>query len=54
MNTDQQDRIDILAEALQRIAQWSDAYPLDVFPEPDLEQARRLHALRRRGRRPYR
>lgn len=21
--------------ALQRIAQWSEAYPLDVFPEPD-------------------
>jgi hypothetical protein len=26
----------------QRIAQWSDAYPLDVFPEPNLEKARQL------------
>lgn len=26
-------------EALQRIAQWSDAYPLEVFPEPDFKKA---------------
>ena len=28
-----------LEEALQRIATWADAYPLSVFPEPDLERA---------------
>lgn len=25
-------------EALERIAQWADAYPLEVFPEPDLKR----------------
>lgn len=25
-----------LEEALQRIAQWADAYPLRAFPEPDM------------------
>ena len=29
-------------EALRRIVQWSDAYPLDVFPEPDFKRAREL------------
>lgn len=24
--------------ALQRIMQWAEAYPLDVFPEPDLKR----------------
>lgn len=28
--------------ALEKIAQWSEAYPLDVFPEPDLEKAQKL------------
>ena len=37
-------RIDELEEALWCIAQWSDAYPLDVVPEPDLEKARQLLA----------
>lgn len=36
------DEIDRLQEALWKIAQWSDAYPLDVFPEPDLKKARQL------------
>ncbi len=31
---------DDLLEALQRIAQWGDAYPLDIFPAPDWETAR--------------
>lgn len=31
----QEDRADSLEEALQRIVQWADAYPLEVFPEPD-------------------
>lgn len=29
------DREDRLEDALHRIASWSDAYPLPVFPEPD-------------------
>lgn len=28
--------------ALQRIVQWSEAYPLDIFPEPDLKKAAEL------------
>jgi hypothetical protein len=31
-------------EALARIVQWSEAYPLDIFPEPDLVKARALLA----------
>jgi hypothetical protein len=42
MTTSQQDRIDELEEALHRIVQWSEAYPLAVFPEPDLKKARAL------------
>lgn len=33
------DRIEQLADAMRLIQQWSEAYPLDVFPEPDLKQA---------------
>lgn len=29
-------------EALIRIEAWSEAYPLEVFPEPDLKKARAL------------
>jgi hypothetical protein len=36
---DIRDRCDRYEEALQRIVQWSEAYPLDVFPEPDLKRA---------------
>jgi hypothetical protein len=28
--------------ALERIVQWSEAYPLDVFPEPDLKKVREV------------
>ena len=31
-----------MQEALERIVQWSEAYPLDIFPEPDLAKARQL------------
>lgn len=31
-------RIERLEEALHRIVQWADAYPLDVFPEPDFKK----------------
>jgi len=34
-----QDHIDLLQEALQRILDWSNAYPIDVFPEPCWERA---------------
>jgi hypothetical protein len=33
---------DQLRAALYQIAQWSRAYPLSVFPEPDLARAREL------------
>ena len=36
-----------LEEALQRIAQWSDAYPLDVFPEPDEAYYKKAHEVLR-------
>jgi hypothetical protein len=36
------DEINRLEEALQRIVQWSEAYPLDIFPEPDWAKARQL------------
>jgi hypothetical protein len=36
------DRIDELEQALHKIDRWSKAYPLDVFPEPDIEKARSL------------
>jgi hypothetical protein len=35
-------RIEQLEDALHRIEQWSQSYPLDVFPEPDLKKARAL------------
>lgn len=44
MTVAQQERIDELTEALQRIVQWSEAYPVDIFPEPDLKKARELLA----------
>ena len=31
-----------MEDALQSIVQWSEAYPLEVFPEPDLKKARAL------------
>lgn len=36
------ERINDLEEALQKIVQWSEAYPNDIFPEPDWERARKL------------
>ena len=33
-----------LAQALERVESWTQAYPLDVFPEPDLKRARELLA----------
>ena len=34
--------IDGLEEALERIEQWADAYPLSVFPKPDFKKAHEL------------
>lgn len=44
MTTAMCERCEDLEEALQRIVQWSEAYPLDIFPEPDLKKARELLA----------
>jgi hypothetical protein len=33
------ERLERYEEALQRIVQWSEAYPLDIFPEPDWKRA---------------
>jgi hypothetical protein len=31
-----------LREALERVREWVDAYPIDIFPEPDWGKARGL------------
>lgn len=36
------EREEQLEEALHRIESWSRAYPLEVFPEPDMKKAREL------------
>lgn len=36
------EREERLEAALEEIEQWSHAYPLAVFPKPDLKKARRL------------
>jgi hypothetical protein len=41
-----QAEIERLEDALHRIEQWSRAYPLKVFPEPDFE---RVHELLKAG-----
>jgi hypothetical protein len=38
----QEEKLDKLEEALRRILQWSEAYPLEVFPEPDFKKAAEL------------
>lgn len=35
-------RIDKLEDALQKIKNWADAYPLDIFPEPDFKKAHKI------------
>ena len=35
-------RVEGLESALEEIAQWADAYPLAIFPEPDFEKAQEL------------
>ena len=41
-----EDKIARYEEALERIVQWADAYPTDIFPRPDLLKA---HALLKKG-----
>jgi len=36
---------DKMHDALQRIVQWSEAYPLKIFPEPDMMLARQALAV---------
>ena len=36
------ERIEKFEDALRRILQWSEAYPLAVFPEPDFAKAAKL------------
>jgi hypothetical protein len=38
------ERCERMTEALTRIVQWSEAYPKDIFPEPDMAYARALLA----------
>lgn len=39
-----EDRIDQLESALHHIVQWSEAYPIHIFPEPDWLKVRELLA----------
>ena len=39
------DRCEQLEDALQRIVQWADSYPLDIFHEPTAEECHRAHEL---------
>lgn len=39
-----EDQVSDLEDVLHRIIQWSEAYPLEIFPEPDLKKARELLA----------
>ncbi len=39
------ERVETLQDALREIEQWSRAYPLSVFPEPDLKRVAEVLAL---------
>lgn len=41
-NTELKAKLEAMENGLLDIARWSDAYPLDVFPEPDFVRARKL------------
>ena len=41
---DDRDRIEVLEKALRRIIDWSEACPLERYPEPDYRQAEALLA----------
>jgi hypothetical protein len=42
---DQQERLERLEEALHDIKRWSEAYPLEVFPEPDKAYLKHAHEI---------
>jgi hypothetical protein len=39
------DEIERLREAMQRIVQWAEAYPLDIFHEPSADECKRASKL---------
>jgi hypothetical protein len=39
---DKDDTIDKMEKALWEIAQWAEAYPVAIFPEPDWQRANAL------------
>lgn len=39
------DRCEELEDALRRIVQWADAYPTDIFHEPDAAECHKAHLL---------
>jgi hypothetical protein len=41
-------RLRELSDALRRICDWSEAYPVDVFPEPKTKDAERANKLLRK------
>jgi len=45
MSEDLEDRLDVLTEALERIANWADAYPTAVFPVPGDDYMQRAHEV---------
>ena len=36
------DRIEVLESAIKGLYQWADAYPLDIFPEPDFKKVHKV------------
>jgi hypothetical protein len=49
MTEEQEARMNRLAKALAIIMVWADAYPLNVFPEPDEEYCRQAGELLQAG-----
>ena len=39
------ERCEELADALRRIMQWAEAYPVDIFHKPDAAECKRAHDL---------
>lgn len=37
-----QDKIEELQDKMHKIKTWIDAYPLNIFPEPDFEKAAKI------------
>jgi len=42
LNGNSEEALERYEEALEHIVQWSEAYPLDIFPEPDFKKAAEL------------